>query len=116
MSDLIPSIGWSDFKKIKEAGRLKDLKSCEVIFNQETIFTVIIYHGDPHTDGYARTQSEYLAVRTNPVGGGKDPDELLAEIEGKAGDDFICPECERSFKIKVALVGHMRTHKVKVLA
>lgn len=80
MSDLIPSINWTDLLTIVKAGRIKDLKSCEIMFNQEHIFNVIIFHGDAFTADYARTQSEYLALKTNTVSG-KDPEELLAEIK-----------------------------------
>lgn len=114
MSDLIPSVNWTDLVEVVKAGKLKELKSSEVIYNGECICTIIIYRGDPDTDGSAKVYSERIALRTN-MQGGKDPQELLAEIEGKAGGDFICSECERSFKIKVALVGHMRTHRVKVM-
>jgi len=78
-SDLIPSCTWSDFKKIVDAGRARELKSCEVEFNQETIFTSIIYRGDTDTDGSAKSYSERIAVRTN-IQGGKEPQELLEEI------------------------------------
>ena len=78
-SDLIPSCSWTDFKKIVDAGRVSELKSCEVDFNQSTIFTSIIYRGDSDTDGSAKSYSERIAVRTN-IQGGKDPQELLEEI------------------------------------
>jgi len=80
MSDLIPSINWTDLMAIVKAGRINDLKSCEINYNQEHIFTIVIPHGDSFTADYARTQSEYLALRTNTVSG-KDPQELLEEIK-----------------------------------
>ena len=79
MSDLIPSINWSDFVKVVEMGKVSELQSCEVLL-PEHAFTVIIFHGDGFTTDYARTQAEYLALRTNSVSG-KTPVDLLAEIE-----------------------------------
>ena len=79
MSDLIPSIAWVDFKTIVDAGKVSELKSCEILLPEHK-FNVIIFHGDSYTVDYARTQSEYLAVKTNAVSC-KDPQEILAEIE-----------------------------------
>jgi len=79
MSELIKSINWTDLCTVVKAGRIKDLESCEVLFNQETISTIIIYRGDPDTDGGAKSYSERIALRTN-VDRGKDPQELLNEI------------------------------------
>lgn len=78
-SDLIPNVTWTDLCTIVKAGKIKELKSCEVEFNQATIFTCVIYHGDPDTDGSAKSYSETIALRTN-IQGGKDPQELLEEI------------------------------------
>ena len=81
MSDLIKSISWKQFVHVVEAGRVLELQSCEVILpNGNHDFTVVIFHGDGFSRDYARTQSEYLALRTNSVGG-KDLEELLKEIE-----------------------------------
>ena len=79
MSDLIPGCPWVDFKKIVDAGKVEELKSCEILLPEHK-FNVVIFHGDAFTKDYARTQSEYLALRTNTVGG-KDHQELLEEIE-----------------------------------
>jgi len=78
MSDLIPNCAWTDFKKIVDAGRVSELKSCEILLPEHK-FNVIIFHGDSFTTDYARTQSEYLGLKTNTVSG-KDPQELLEEI------------------------------------
>ena len=79
MSDLIKSCSWEDFKRIVDAGKTKELQSCEVLLPEHD-FTVIIFHGDGLTRDYAKTQAEYLALRTNSVSG-KTPTELMAEIE-----------------------------------
>ena len=81
MSDLISSINWSDFVKVVEMGKVSELQSCEVLLPEHD-FTVIIFHGDGFTTDYARTQAEYLALRTNSVSG-KTPAALMAEIEGE---------------------------------
>jgi len=81
MSDLIKSCNWEDFKKVVEAGKVSELQSCEILLPEHD-FTVIIFHGDGLTRDYAKTQSEYLALRTNSVSG-KTPADLMAEIEGE---------------------------------
>ena len=79
MSDLIKSCSWEDFKKVVDAGKVGELQSCEVLLPEHD-FTVIIFQGDGLTRDYARTQAEYLALRTNSVSG-KPPVELMADIE-----------------------------------
>lgn len=64
MSDLIPTVNWTDFQKVAKMGRLKELNSCEINFNSEHFFTFI----NPNTD-YVKTQAEYLALKSNSVGG-----------------------------------------------
>lgn len=63
MSDLIPSISLSRFKKLK-AHELKKLKSCQITSDGQYLFTFI----QPQTD-YIRTQAEYMAQLSNSVGG-----------------------------------------------
>ncbi len=63
MSELIPSIPLSKFKKLK-ADQLRRLKSVEVTFDGEYLFAFI----NPQTD-YIRTQAEYMAQLSNSVGG-----------------------------------------------
>lgn len=75
MSDLIPEINWIEFVKIVKAGRIEELKSCEVKFNGSLIFTAIIPHGDFITKDYARVQAEYLGQKSN-IPGGLDPEEV----------------------------------------
>lgn len=63
MSDLIPSIPLSRFKKLK-AHELRRLKSCEITSDGEYLFSFI----NPQTD-YIRTQAEYMAQLSNSVAG-----------------------------------------------
>ena len=72
---LIPECNWTDFVSIIKKGKVKDLKSCEITYNGEHIFTAIIPHGDMMSSDYAKIQAEYLGVKSNIVGG-KDPGEL----------------------------------------
>lgn len=70
MSELIPSISITEFRKLK-AYELKELKSCEVMSDGEYLFTFI----NPQTD-YIKVQSEYMAEMSNTVGG-KELDEVI---------------------------------------
>lgn len=69
MSELIPEISFTEFKKLK-ASELKELKSFAVTSDGEHLMTVII----PQTD-YIQVQAEYMAQLSNSVGG-KDIEEL----------------------------------------
>ena len=80
MSDLIPTVNWTDFVKIVRDGKIGELKACEVKFNGIYIFTAVISHGDVVASDYIRTQAEYLSVKAN-ISGGKDPEELIKEKE-----------------------------------
>ncbi len=84
MSELIPNVKWTDFAKIVKDGKIENLKSCEVTFNGSHIFTAIIPHGDMFTKEYARTQVDYLALRSNIVGG-KDIQELKEDADIRIG-------------------------------
>jgi len=70
MSTLIPSVSYTDFKKLK-AAQIKELKSIEIVSNGEVLFYAII----PPADGGSTinsvigTEAEYLAARANTVGG-----------------------------------------------
>ena len=75
MSEFIPEVKWTDFAKLVKDRQVSELKSCEVTFNGEHLFTAIIPHGDMSTKDYARTQAEYLGMRSN-IAGGKDVEEL----------------------------------------
>lgn len=72
----IPEVQWSDFEKVVKTGSLVELKSCEVYIEGDYLFTAIIGHTDIDSKTYARTQSEYLAVKTN-ITGGKEAQELI---------------------------------------
>lgn len=75
---LIPSIKYTEFQRIVKLGRLKELKSCEVMFNGEHLFTAIISHGDVIASDYIRIQAEYLGNRSN-ISEGKSPEEILGK-------------------------------------
>ena len=76
MADLIPNITWTEFKKLKPE-QLERLKSCEVTYNYEYLFTFV--NGKTEASGYLRTQAEYNCQTANSVGG-----ETLEEILGLA--------------------------------
>ena len=99
MSDLIPEVDWADFKLIVEMGKVGELKSCEVKFNGQHIYTAEIPHGDMFSDGYTRTQAEYLAIRSNIVGG-KDPLEILDAPAEVVVDKF--PNLTRAREVRKA--------------
>jgi hypothetical protein len=73
MSEFIPSVELKDFNKLNPA-EIKELKSVEVTDGGKYLFTAIIPHGDMSSFDYGKTQAEYLAQKTNIVGG-KDPEE-----------------------------------------
>ena len=76
----IKSINFEDLVKIVRAGKITDLQSCEVMIDGGHHFTAIIFHGDKFASEYPRTQSEFLGVIAN-ISGGKDPEEVLKEIQ-----------------------------------
>ena len=80
MSNLIPNINWVDFLKIVQAGKIGELKSCEIKVNDTFSFTAIIPKGDWVAKDYIRTQAEYLGMKSN-ISEGKDPVELLTSLE-----------------------------------
>ena len=63
MSDLIPSIPVSEFKKLT-IGQIRRLKSCELTADGEYLCTIIC----PQTD-YIKLQVEHLAQLGNSVSG-----------------------------------------------
>ena len=67
MSEIIPEMKFSEFKKLK-AGELKELKSFEVVSDGEHLMIVII----PQT-GFIRDSAERLAQLSNSVGGNEIP-------------------------------------------
>lgn len=72
MGEFIPSIGFTVFRTLK-AEQLRRLKSAEVTFNGEYLFTFV--NGMTEPSGYLRKQSEYSCQTANAVGG-----ETLAQI------------------------------------
>ena len=75
MATLIPNYKWTNWLRVAKTGRLKELKSGEVMFNGEYYFTFV----NSQTD-FIRTKTEYLSERGNAVGG-KTIEELLeAEV------------------------------------
>lgn len=72
MADLIPNITYTEFKKLHPE-QLKRLKSCEVTFYSDYLFTFV--NGATEASGYLRTQAEYNCQTANAVGG-----ETLEEI------------------------------------
>lgn len=77
MSSLIPTITFSEFKKLN-ASKLKEMKSVEITSDGETLFFAIIppKNGGMTITDNIKTHAEYLAVKGNSVGG-KEPDDLL---------------------------------------
>ena len=74
MSELIPTITSTEFKKLKDS-EIRALMAVEVISDGEHLFTAIIPHGDIYSKDYIKVQSEYLALKAN-ITGGLDPSKL----------------------------------------
>jgi hypothetical protein len=66
MSDIIPNITLTDFRKLK-AAQLKRLKSCEVYSDGEYLFTFI--NGNAESSGYLRNSCANNAQAANAVAG-----------------------------------------------
>jgi hypothetical protein len=79
LSTLIPQIQLSDFHKVQELGKLKELKSCEVYIGDDYYFTFV--NGSVDTSGYLRIQTENKAASTNNVCG-KSLEEILGVKDG----------------------------------
>lgn len=77
MADFIPTYKWTDFLKVAKLGRLNELKSCEISFNQEYVFTFV--NGKLEQSGFLRTQTEYQCQTANAIAG-KSLEEIL-ELE-----------------------------------
>lgn len=70
MATLIPEMSLTDFLAFvrkQGAQRLKRLKSCEITFNGEYLFTFV--NGNADVSGYLRVQTEYKCQVANAVGG-----------------------------------------------
>ena len=72
MSELIPTITFTQFKKLRPE-QLRRMKSCEVTFDGEYLFTFV--NGGTEASGFLKTQAEYNCQTANAVGG-----ESLEEI------------------------------------
>ena len=73
MSEFIPEISISDFRKLK-VNQLKKLKSMEVYSDGEYLFTFV--NGNLEPSGYLRKHTEYNCVNANSCGG-KTLEEIL---------------------------------------
>ncbi len=78
MEGLIPTIMWTEFLKLAKANQLQELKSCEVTFNGEYLFTFV--NGHLGEGSYLRIQTEYLCQQVNAIGG-KLPEALLGKVK-----------------------------------
>lgn len=67
MATLIPEYKWTDFLKVAKLGQLHRLKSGEVTFNGEYLFSFVNGKVDP--SGFLRLQTEYKCQTTNAVCG-----------------------------------------------
>ena len=77
MSDLIPSITFTEFRKLK-ASEIREMKAVEVTSDGMHLFTCLTPHGDFVARDYIKTQAEYLSVKAN-ISGGVSPEELKAD-------------------------------------
>uniref|UniRef100_A0A6M3KTS2 Uncharacterized protein n=1 Tax=viral metagenome TaxID=1070528 RepID=A0A6M3KTS2_9ZZZZ len=75
MSEFIPSITLTEFKRLK-AFEIKELKSVEVTSDGEHLFTAIIPHGDTHSTDFVKVNAEELGLTAN-LSGGKDLEEVI---------------------------------------
>ena len=66
MAELIPSITFTEFKKLNPE-QLRRLKSCEVTFNTDYLFTFV--NGNAEPSGFLKLQTEYKCQTANAVGG-----------------------------------------------
>lgn len=79
MSTLIPSITFSNLKKLK-ASEVREMQCCEVTSDGEYLFTLIVppYKAGETVISYNKIQAEACAMRCNTVGG-THPDDILGE-------------------------------------
>ena len=67
MATLIPQYNWTDFLKVQKLGQLHRLKSGEVYFNSEYLFSFV--NGGVDASGFLRQQTEYKCQTANGVSG-----------------------------------------------
>ena len=66
MAEFIPSYNFTEFKKLRPE-QLRRLKSCEITFYGEYLFTFV--NGSTEPSGFLRKQTEYNCQTANAVGG-----------------------------------------------
>lgn len=76
MATLIPNYNWTDFLKVAKLRQLHRLKSGEVYYNYEYLFTFV--NGSVDASGYLRAQTEYKCQTSNGVTG-ETLDEILKQ-------------------------------------
>ena len=81
MSEFIPEYNWTDWLKVQKMGRLKELKSGDVLFNGEYLFNFV--NGNTEVTGYLRRQTEYNCQTANAVGGKTLKEILTQELVAK---------------------------------
>ena len=67
MATLIPEYMWTDFLKVQKLGQLHNLKSGEVKFSGEYLFTFV--NGRVDESGFLRIQTENRCQAANAVSG-----------------------------------------------
>ncbi len=67
MATLIPTYKWTEFLKVAKLGQLHRLKSGEVTFNSNYLFTFV--NGNTEVTGFLRKQAENNCQLANAVGG-----------------------------------------------
>jgi hypothetical protein len=75
-----PKVKYTDFKKLT-AAKIKEMKSVEVVSDNEMLFFAIIppVNGGMTITDNIRTQADYLGARGNTVGG-KTPEEIIGSL------------------------------------
>jgi len=109
MATLIPNRQLTEIKKMKPSD-FRTLRACEVydgeIRDENYLGTFIPKNVfDSVVADNVRTKAEYLGVSTNSI-------YPNYEQEKKS---YICDECGVGFDIKIALVGHKRSHKKELV-
>ena len=88
--------GWVDFMEIDAEKGLLGCYKCGCVFVNKAVRT-----------GDMAGKKEQLARQASE----KVQKPVAVEAEDAEGGAFVCEVCGRTFDRKIALVGHMRTHK-----